>query len=96
MEQTTKLDQALETPEETLDGLKILFEEQGREKVLFEMKKERLEDLMKRKGAKKWKPRKAAKMVKRLMAATKGFERSDDVLQTVAHRLTQNGIQASA
>lgn len=56
-------------------------------------RKERCEELMRRKSTKQWEPAKTAKMVRRLMAATNEIKECESALDQVAHRLSQQGVE---
>lgn len=52
-------------------------------------RKERIESLMQRKSAKKWKPRKVAKMVRRLSIASKIKDGAAEIIDKIDYRLSQ-------
>jgi hypothetical protein len=53
------------------------------------LRKERLEDLMQRRTAKKWDAAKKTKMVRRLVTANRELEQSDEALDQLKFRLEQ-------
>jgi len=52
-------------------------------------RKDRLEKLMQRNSANKWKPKKVAKMVRRLSNSKNELEQSTSILENVNHKLSQ-------
>jgi len=58
-------------------------------------RKERLTELMQRRSAKKWDPKKKAQMVRRLMTASEELDQSVDFLDQLNHRLEQITTQAT-
>lgn len=79
--------------EENVEQLRQWLESFSREFNVSTARKERLETVMSRKGARRWSHLKSSKMVRRLVAATKIVESSSDALDRIAHRLSQNGVE---
>ena len=79
--------------EENVEQLRQWLESFSREFNVASSRKQRLEDVMSRKGAKRWSHLKSSKMVRRLVTATKIVESSSDALDRIAHRLSQNGVE---
>jgi hypothetical protein len=52
-------------------------------------RKERIETLMQRKSSKKWKPRKVAKMTRRLSIASKIKDSATEIISNIDYRLSQ-------
>lgn len=52
-------------------------------------RKERAEDLMARRSAKKWDAKKKQRMVRRLMTANQELEQSTDAVEQLTHKLTE-------
>jgi hypothetical protein len=78
---------------ESPERLKFLMEHFARLYKFATFRKERCEELMRRKSARKWSPEKTSKMVRRLMAANKEVEQSENALDQLQHRLQQLGIE---
>lgn len=82
-----------EAPKEDIEQLKSWLEHFAGVYKFSASRKERLEDLMRRKSAKKWDPEKTAKMVRRLVDSSKTMEQAESALDMIKHRLSQNGIE---
>lgn len=75
--------------------LKAWLEEFASQYKVAGSRKARCEKLMRRRSAKKWSPEKTARMVRRLMSANKLVEQSENALDNITHRLSQQGIEVS-
>jgi len=82
-----------EQQKENVAHLQMLMEHFAGQFKFFSMRKERCENLMRRKSAKKWRPEKVAKVVRRLVTCQKEIEQSEAALDQVSHRLSQLGIE---
>lgn len=82
-----------EEKKEDVEQLKRWLEHFARIYKFASFRKERCEELMRRKSAKKWPPEKVQRMVRRLMTANKEIEQAENALDQVKHRLSQNGIE---
>lgn len=86
----------VQTPEERdkeIEQLKHWLEHFASKFKFTASRKERCEELMRRRSAKKWDAAKTARMVRRLMAATKEMEQSEGVLDQCATKLSGLGIE---
>lgn len=92
-EHTHQHEQGEEDKKEDVEQLKRWLEHFAKQYQFASFRKERCEELMRRKSAKKWSPEKTARMVRRLMTANKEIEQATNALDQVAHRLSQNGIE---
>lgn len=82
-----------EPKEENVEQLKAWLEHFARIYKFATFRKERCEELMRRKSAKKWSPEKVQRMVRRLMTANKEIEQSENALDQCRHRLSQLGVE---
>lgn len=80
-------------PEENVEQLKFALEQLAKQYQFFSLKKERYEMLMRRPGFKKLSPSKTSRMIRRLVTANKSVEQAADLMDQVAHRLSQHGIE---
>lgn len=78
---------------EEIEQLKQWMEHFSMRYKLAFLSKERCEQLMRRKSAKKWDQEKTAKMVRRLMVANKEIEQSENALDNASARLKELGIE---
>lgn len=92
---TTQAAEEAESKKEDIEQLKRWLEHFANVYRAASARKERCEDLMRRKSAKKWDPTKTAKMVRKLMTANKEIEDATNALDQVTHRLSQNGIEVN-
>jgi hypothetical protein len=91
-EQTTQV----QTPEERdkeIEQLKHWLEHFARKFKFAASRKERCEELMRRRSAKKWDAAKTARMVRRLMAANQELEQSEGALDQCGARLRELGVE---
>jgi hypothetical protein len=79
--------------EKEVEQLKHWLEHFARIYKFATFRKERCEELMRRRSAKKWKPEKVARMARRLMTANKEIEQSESALDQCTHRLSQLGVE---
>ncbi len=89
----TPADVEPEQQKENVEYLQRLLEHFAEQYKFFSMRKERCENLMRRKSVKKWKPEKIAKMVRRLMSSKKELEQTESALDQISHRLSQLGVE---
>ncbi len=75
------------------EHLKAWLEEFVRQYKTASFRKSRCESLMRRKIAKTWSPEKTAKMVRRLVTASKLVEQSENALDNISSRLARQGIE---
>lgn len=83
-------------PQEQRDNPELLIRQLAHFARLYKaasVRKERLQDLMRRKSVQNWAPEKTQKMVRRLMATTKEIEQAENALDQLRHRLSQMGIE---
>ena len=85
-----------EEPKENVEQLKAWLEHFARIHSYASGRKDRLEDLMRRRSAKKWSAEKTTRMVRRLMTASKELEESESAIDLVRTRLSQNGLEEKA
>lgn len=85
--------QGKDDTQESVEQLKTWLEHFAGVYKQASIRKEYVENLMRRKSAKRWDPKKTARMVRRLLDASKAIEQSENALDLVRHRLSQNGIE---
>jgi len=90
---STQAAEGEEDPKESIEQLKKWLEHFARIYKFVTFRKERCEELMRRKSAKKWPPKKVARMVRRLMTANKEIEQAEGALDQCTHRLSQLGVE---
>ncbi len=81
---------------ENVEQLQAWLVHYARQFSVCNERKARLEDLMRRKAAKKWSPDKTAKMVRRLLSASKEAEQAESAVDLITHRLSQAGVGPTA
>lgn len=81
---------------ENVEQLQAWLEHYTRQFSVSNERKACLEDLMRRKAAKKWSPDKTAKMVRRLLSASKEAEQAESAVDMITHRLSQAGVEPTA
>lgn len=93
MENTDKnhssTEEELQELERNSDHLSRVLHSFERQSLFATSQKARLEDLMQRKSCRKWKPEKTARMVRRLVAASKEQEQAVNAIDYLRAKLEQ-------
>lgn len=94
-EQTTRV-QVSDDRDKEIERLKHLFEHFARKFKFAASRKERCEELMRRRSAKRWGAAKTARMVRRLTAANQEMEQSEGTLDQCSVRLRELGVEVDS